>query len=319
MPAIRTDGLTKRFDDVVAVDSLDLEVRKGEVFGFLGPNGAGKSTVINVLLDFVRPTAGSVRVLGHDPRTDADLIRRRTGVVPEGNPLYERLTGRDHLEWTARAHDVAVDATALLERVGLSPEAGERPVGGYSTGMRQRLSLAMALAGDPDLLILDEPSAGLDPTGARRFREIVREEADDGRTVFFSSHVLGEVEAVSDRVGIMADGRLVATGTIPELRAELDLDASIVLEVERVPPDLGLEAVPGVDGVAVDGTTLRVDLADATAKGEVVARVSRHARVLDVRSEGTSLERLFATYTSADSTERSAESADHSPLAEVEE
>lgn len=296
MTAIRTDDLTKRFGDVVAVDGLELRVAEGEVFGFLGPNGAGKSTVIAMLLDFVRPTAGSATVLGTDPRTNAERIRRRTGVLPEGSALYERLTGREHLEWIARAHGTSADATALLERVGLSDEAGDRAVGGYSTGMRQRLALGMALAGDPDLLILDEPSAGLDPTGMQTFREIVRTEADRGRTVFFSSHVLGEVEAVCDRIGIMADGRLVATGTIDELRATLDLDASIELEVASVPDDLALEAVSGVERVAVEGTTITATLRDATVKSDVVTHLADRARVLDVRSTDASLERLFDTY-----------------------
>lgn len=300
MTAIRTEGLSKRFDGgVVAVDDLDMRVEEGEVFGFLGPNGAGKSTVINVLLDFVRPTAGSVTVLGYDPTTDADRVRRRTGVLPEGSSLYERLTGREHLAWVARANDVAVDDDALLGRVGLSSGDADRAVGGYSKGMRQRLALAMALVGDPELLILDEPSAGLDPTGMQEFREIVRSEANDGRTVFFSSHVLGEVEAICDRIGILNDGRLVATGTPDALRSDLDLGASIRVEVARVPDDLALEAMDGVESVAIQRSTVVASLADSTAKVEVVSKLDERTQVLDVVSEDASLERLFNTYTSS--------------------
>lgn len=300
MTAIRTEGLSKRFDGgVVAVDDLDMRVEEGEVFGFLGPNGAGKSTVINVLLDFVRPTAGSVTVLGYDPTTDADRIRRRTGVLLEGSSLYERLTGREHLAWVARANDVAVDDDALLGRVGLSSGDADRAVGGYSKGMRQRLALAMALVGDPELLILDEPSAGLDPAGMQEFREIVRSEANDGRTVFFSSHVLGEVEAICDRIGILNDGRLVATGTPDALRSDLDLGDSIRVEVARVPDDLALEAMDGVESVAIQRSTVVASFADSTAKVEVVSELDERTQVLDVVSEDTSLERLFNTYTSS--------------------
>ena len=298
MTAIRTEGLTKRFgEDVVAVDGLDMEVEAGEVFGFLGPNGAGKSTVINVLLDFVRPTSGSATVLGYDPQSDAVDVRRRTGVLPEGASLYERLTGREHVEWVARANDVTVDPLRLLERVGLSDDEADRRIGGYSKGMRRRLGLAMALVGDPKLLILDEPSAGLDPNGMREFRDIVRTEASRGRTVFFSSHVLDEVEAVCDRIGILNEGRLVATGAPDELREELDLGGRICVEVAHVPRNLTLESIDGVDRVSIRDETVTASLADPTAKVEVVAELRERTRVLDIVSESTSLERLFASYT----------------------
>lgn len=300
MTAIRTSNLTKRFDeDVVAVDGLDLRVEAGEVFGFLGPNGAGKSTVIDMLLDFVRPTEGDATVLGNDPATDAERIRRQTGVLPEGASLYARLTGREHVEWVGRANGATVDADALLCRVGLTRDEADRAVGGYSKGMRRRLALAMALIGDPELLILDEPSAGLDPTGMREFREIVRAEADDGRTVFFSSHILGEVEAVCDRIGILNDGRLVATGTPDELRSNLDLGGTISVDVAHVPDDLALDAIGGVEEVTVDETTITASLTDSTRKIDVVSELDEHTRVLDITSTGTSLERLFNTYTSS--------------------
>lgn len=299
MTAVRTEGLTKRFGDVVAVDGLDMEIEEGTVFGFLGPNGAGKSTVIDMLLDFVRPTAGSATVLGDDPTTDAAAIRRRTGVLPEGASLYERLTGREHLEWIARANDVAVDAEALLGRVGLSSDDADRPVGGYSKGMLRRLGLGMALVGDPELLILDEPSAGLDPTGMQEFREIVRAEASDGRTVFFSSHVLDEVEAVCDRIGILNGGRLVATGTPDALRSNLDLGGTIGLDVAHVPDDLTLEAIDGVEDVTIEESTITASITDSTAKIEVISELNERTRILDVTSAETSLERLFNSYTSS--------------------
>ncbi|MCU4752509.1 ABC transporter ATP-binding protein [Halobacteria archaeon AArc-curdl1] len=319
MTAIRTSELTKRFGpDVVAVDGLDLRVESGEVFGFLGPNGAGKSTVINLLLDFVRPTAGSATVLGYDSTTEAQQIRQRTGVLPEGASLYERLTGREHLEWVARANDVTIDPIPALERVGLSPEAADRAVGGYSKGMTQRLALAMALVGDPDLLILDEPSSGLDPTGMREFREIVRAEARNGRTVFFSSHVLAEVEAVCDRIGILHEGTLVATGTPADLRAGLDLVGTLEVEVASVPQEVPLETIDGVQRATVQDGTITVSVVDPTAKIEVLTELHERTRVLDVISENASLERLFDTYTATGGDRRSSDDRIGDPSTEVD-
>ena len=176
MAAIELDGVEKSFGDVRALRGVDLEVEDGEIFGFLGPNGAGKSTTINILLDFVRPDAGSVRVLGRDAREESVAVRERTGVLPEGFDVYDRLTAREHVAFAIDSKGADVDPYPILERVGLEDAAG-RKAGGFSTGMRQRLALAMALVGDPELLILDEPSSGLAPKGSRELREIVEREA----------------------------------------------------------------------------------------------------------------------------------------------
>ena len=305
MSAIRTTGLTKRYDGVVAVKDLNLRVKRGEVFGFLGPNGAGKSTVINLLLDFVRPTAGSVTVLGYDSRTDTTAIRRNTGVVPESASLYERLTGREHLAWIARANGVDTDVAALLDRVGLTSDDADRRVSGYSKGMRRRLALAMALVGEPELLILDEPSSGLDPDGIREFREIVREEAADGRTVFFSSHVLGQVKAVADRIAILNEGHLVATGTPAELRGTHGITQSIRFEVTIIPTLDALKAVDGVETISIDdgaspssGSIIEVGVADSAAKIDAATWLAERTHVRDVVSKEQSLEALFDAYTS---------------------
>jgi len=296
-PSIQTTGLTKRYGDEVAVDGLDLTVERGEVFGFLGPNGAGKSTTIDLLLDFVRPTDGSVRVLGHDPRAESRAVRERIGVLPEGYALYDRRTARDHVELAVDLEASDDDADAVLDRVGLADDV-DRLVGEFSKGMRQRLALGMALVDSPELLVLDEPSAGLDPTGIRELREIIRTEADRGATVFFSSHVLEQVEAVCDRVGIMNDGRLVAVDTIDALRERAGGVSTLVLSVDAVPDDHGLVAVDGVRDVAVDGDTVRVDCADASVKTDAIAAVERAgATVTDIDVEETSLEALFETYT----------------------
>ncbi|MUV57771.1 ABC transporter ATP-binding protein [Halogeometricum sp. CBA1124] len=216
-PAIEADALTKEYGDVRAVESLDLTVERGETYGFLGPNGAGKSTTIGLLLDYLRPTSGTVRVLGNDPQNDVVELHDRTGVLPDRFGLYEDRTARQHVAFVAETKRVNDDPEALLERVGLG-DAVDDDAGDFSSGMEQRLALAMALVGEPELLVLDEPFSGLDPHGVRRVREIVHEENERGATVFFSSHVLGQVELVCDRIGVLHEGQLVAEGTLAELR-----------------------------------------------------------------------------------------------------
>ncbi|WP_135852003.1 ABC transporter ATP-binding protein [Halorussus salinus] len=303
MPAIETEGLTKRFGSVVAVEELNLTVEEGEVFGFLGPNGAGKSTTINVLLDYIRPTEGTATVLGHDAQDETRQIHERIGILPEGFDLYDRLTGRKHIEFAVDSKGTDDDPAEILDRVGLEPEAADRKAGGYSTGMSQRLALGMALVGDPDLLILDEPSSGLDPNGARQMRELVRDEASRGTTIFFSSHILGQVEAVCDRVGIMNDGRLVAEDTIEGLRESVGSGSTLELTVDRVPDDLDLGGIEAVNDVTASGTSIRVTVSDSSAKSAIINRVEEQgATVTDISTAQASLEDLFAAYTTEEAT-----------------
>ncbi|MEY7851250.1 ABC transporter ATP-binding protein [Natrarchaeobius sp. A-rgal3] len=233
-----------------------MTVESGEVYGFLGPNGAGKSTTINLLMDYIRPTEGSIRVLGLDPRTDVVDVHQRVGILPDGFSVYENRTARDHLRLVIDTKGADDHPEQLLERVGLA-EAIDDDAGGYSRGMRQRLALAMALVGEPDLLILDEPFSGLDPHGVRTVREIAHEENERGATVFFSSHVLGQVELVCDRMGILHEGELVAEGTLEELRAEAPVTTELELVVDG-DPERARRAASGVSGVvdasvAMDG------------------------------------------------------------------
>ena len=304
MTAIQTDGLTKRFgEDVVAVDDLDLRVEDGEVFGFLGPNGAGKSTTIDMLLDYVRPTEGTATVLGMDARAESEALRERVGVLPEGFGLYDRLSGRRHLEFATEWKDADDDPDAVLDRVGLDDDDAARSVGDYSKGMAQRLALGMALVGDPDLLVLDEPSSGLDPHGIRRMRERVREEAADGTTVFVSSHILGQVEAICDRVGILHDGELAAVDTVEGLRRTVGAGSELRLRVTGT-VDVDVTDVAGVDSVASADGLLRVGCSDSRAKARVVARLANAGvDILDVDSEEPSLEDVFAAYTTDDGPE----------------
>ncbi len=300
MPAIETDGLTKQFgEDILAVDDLDLTVEHGEVFGFLGPNGAGKSTTINMLLDLTRPSSGSASVLGHDAQAESQVIRERIGVLPEGYDLYDRLTGRKHVAFAIRAKDVDGDPADILSRVGLDREDWDREVGGYSKGMQQRLAIGMALVGDPDLLILDEPSSGLDPTGIGEVQDLVRAEADRGTAVFFSSHILSEVEAVCDRVGVLNEGRLVAVGTIEELQSEFAGDAELTLSLDTVPGTV--DSLPGLDGVTdvtVDDKTVTVYCADPGAKARAINYLEdAGATVRDIGVQDYALEEIFAALT----------------------
>ncbi|ELZ42401.1 ABC transporter [Halorubrum californiense DSM 19288] len=295
-PAIDTEGLTKRFGGVKAVDGLDLTVESGEIFGFLGPNGAGKSTTINMLLDFVSPTAGTASMLGLDVSAERKQLHRRIGVVPENYGLYERLSGRRHVELAVEFKNTDDNPDELLERVGLSPDDAGRPAGEYSTGMSQRLALAVALVGSPELLILDEPTSGLDPNGARELRELIQAENERGAAVFFSSHILEQVEAVADRIGIIDDGRFVATDSIEQLREGLDGGARVTLQVGRE-PEAQLGDLPNVRDIevtdgAVCGTCLEPD-----AKLTFIDRVRETTTVTDVRIEESSLEDMFASYT----------------------
>jgi ABC-2 type transport system ATP-binding protein len=309
MAAIELDGVTKRYGGgsglrgrstatVEALSDLDLTVAEGDIYGFLGPNGAGKSTTINVLLDFVRPTAGRARVLGHDAQEEGKQVRERVGVLPEGFDVYDRLTGRKHLDFAIDSKGASDDPAALAERVGIA-DALDRKAGGYSKGMAQRLVLGMALVGEPDLLILDEPSTGLDPNGAREMRDIVEAERDRGATVFFSSHVLGQVEPVCDRVGILRDGELVAEDTIEGLREASSTGATLDIEVARLPEDAvsAVRSLPGVSEVSANETSLRVACED-DAKSAVLSTLDENgAAVRDFDTADTSLEDVFASYT----------------------
>jgi len=297
MVAIDIAGLRKRFgEDTVAVDGIDLAVEAGEVFGFLGPNGAGKSTTINLMLDFIRPTDGRVEVFGTDVQSDPLAVRERVGVLPEGYGFDDPLLGREYLEWAIETKDASDDPDELLELVGLADDA-DRYATDYSKGMQQRLAFAMALVDDPDLLVLDEPSTGLDPNGMAQMREVVRDRAADGTTVFFSSHILSEVQSVCDRVGVMNDGRLVEVDTIERLQENLGGHASITLTCSALPNDHGVGGLDGVVDVAVDGDALEVTCADPNAKADVVTHVAERTTVQDIRSEAASLQSLFSELT----------------------
>jgi ABC-2 type transport system ATP-binding protein len=304
--AIATHDLTVSFGDVTAVDGLSLTVPDGSVYGFLGPNGAGKSTTIGALLGYVTPDAGTVDVLGRTDVGRDPSIRRRVGVMPEDADPYPRLTGRDHIRFAARSKHVDSEADALLDRVGLA-DAAERRAGGYSTGMTKRLLLATALVGEPDLLVLDEPTSGLDPNGARMVREVVREQRDRGATVFFSSHEMGQVEAVCDTVGIVQDGALVAEAGVDALRRESGDGTRLTVTVDATTSGLAdaLADVEGVSAVAVDEDARRISATcrDGAAKLATLDAIRDHAEVVDFATEERSLDDVFSALTTEEDVE----------------
>jgi ABC-2 type transport system ATP-binding protein len=232
--AIEATGLTKRYDAVVAVDDLSFRVQPGQIYGLLGPNGAGKTTTILMLLGLSEPSAGTARVVGLDPAREPLEVKRRVGYLPDAVGFYGRLSGRENLAYTARLNGldpagVEERITELLGQVNLL-DAADRPAEGYSRGMLQRLGVADALIKDPDVLILDEPTASIDPSGVAELLSLIRRLADErGLAILLSSHLLSQVQQLCDRVGIFSRGRLIAEGALAELAtragdADLSLD-----------------------------------------------------------------------------------------------
>ena len=290
MSAIHTARLTKNYGPVCALDSLDLDVREGEIFGFLGPNGAGKSTLIRTLLGYLHPTAGSGRVFGLDIVRDTVAIRRRIGYLPGGIALYDTLTGQQQLDYLAELNGrPPVRRAELCDRLELSPQVLQRLVRDYSRGMRQKIGIVQALQHDPDLAILDEPSEGLDPLMQRAFYGILERLKQDGRTIFFSSHVLSEVERVCDRVAIIRGGRLVLVEEIAALLARRR--RHVTLRVGGAIPKLA--AIPGVSNLEIrDG---RITCGVDGDIGPFLAAIAS-AQVTDLTIEIPRLEEAFLEF-----------------------
>jgi ABC-2 type transport system ATP-binding protein len=292
-----TDALARRYGDRLAVDGVSLTVRQGEVYGFLGPNGAGKTTTLRMLLGLVRPTGGKATVLGHPPGSPQGLAR--IGALIEGPGFYPYLSARDNLRVLARyagLDDVAVEAA--LEQVDLNSRASDR-FRSYSLGMKQRLGVAAALLGGPDLLILDEPTNGLDPAGMADMRDLIRAVADQGQTVLISSHLLGEVQQICDRVGVISAGRLLVESTVADLRGHggLLVRADPLSEARAV-----VERVVGAHRVSTVDGALRLSTGAERAAEVTRALVLADVAVLEIRPEERTLEQAFFQMTGTDST-----------------
>ncbi|MCB8925273.1 MAG: ABC transporter ATP-binding protein [Ardenticatenaceae bacterium] len=306
--AIQLENVSKIFGRrrkrVEAVRQLSLDVSAGQVFGFLGPNGAGKSTTIRMMMDLIRPSAGSVLLFGQPVQNNLPLLRR-VGALVEGATFYDFLTGRKNLEVLARSGGCYDEARiqTLLEQVGMAGRA-DRRVQGYSTGMKQRLGLAAALLNDPDLVILDEPTNGLDPAGIQDVRHFIRNLAEkQGKTVFLSSHLLSEVEQVCDQVGIISNGRLVQTGNVAEL-----LSSQAVIRLEVMPADRALGLLLPKWPTKENGRWLEVQ-APREAGPEIVQQlVAAEVQIFQMVVQQQSLEDLFLAAT-ADSPGEDSENA----------
>lgn len=301
---IETENLTKRYGDFVAVDNLNLAVEAGEVFGLLGPNGSGKTTTILMLLGLTEPSAGRVRVLGYDPVRRPLSVKARVGYLPDEVGFYERLTARQNLRYIARLNDLPREETEerieeSIERLGLSA-AIDKEVGAFSRGMRQRLGVAEVLLKEPEIIVMDEPTVGLDPEAARLFLRIIHGLREDGITVLLSSHLLPQVQAVCDRVGLFRRGQIVLEGTVPELAQRVLGGAyHVQVQVEGEQPALekALADLPGVLAVTAAGPERYVLEAESDLRPEAArAVVEAGGRLRSLAVEEPSLDDIYNQY-----------------------
>ncbi|MCS7067666.1 MAG: ABC transporter ATP-binding protein [Meiothermus sp.] len=299
---IETQGLSKRYGQVVAVEGLELRIEAGEVYGLLGPNGSGKTTTILMLLGLTEPSAGTVRVLGLDPVRAPLSLKKLVGYLPDSVGFYGELTAWENLAYIARLNGLPrAEAEGrmrrVLERMGLA-EVADRPVSAFSRGMRQRLGLAEVLLKEPKVVILDEPTLGLDPEAAQAFLEMIRGLKAEGITVLLSSHLLHQVQAICDRVGLFHRGRLVLEGRVEEL-AQRVLGGAYRIRLEAAPLEGLLErlqALPGVSRVRPEGAALRLeatqDVRPQVARAVLEAGAALHSLTL----EQPSLDEVYSHY-----------------------
>ena len=299
MASIEISALRKRYrgfrGGTTALDGLDMSVPEGGVFGFLGPNGAGKTTTIRCLLGLVRPTSGSMQLLGVDPQRNLASVVRRVGAMVETPAFFPRFSGKRNLEYLGRIHGIGKrDVQSAMTRVGLGDRRRDL-VRDYSLGMKQRLGLAAALMLDPELLILDEPANGLDPAGITEVRSLLRGLADEGRTVFVSSHILNEVQAVCDRVAILNHGRCVAAGEVREVLA-MGSSAGMAVSVKSPGKALSILKKAGLEA-SLDRDTINVRIA-ADQANLITRALADQGLYLDaMRPVEVSLEEVFLELT----------------------
>lgn len=291
-PAIKTEGLTKRYGDFPALADLNLEIRRGEVFGFLGPNGAGKTTAIRTLLDEIRPSAGRAEILGLDTHRSSVEIRRHIGYLPGDLAMYPNLTGRDTLRYFANLRG-GVDWEFVEQLAERFTATLDKKVGELSSGNRQKISLIQAFMNRPDVLIMDEPSSGLDPLVQQEFQQSLREVASEGRTVFLSSHTLSEVQRAADRIGIIRRGKLIAVEAVASLRSKAV--RHVVLHLDSAADgEADFAGVPGVRDVRIDAKVVTLSIDGPMAP--LLKMVSERFAIVDMSVEEADLEDIFLTF-----------------------
>lgn len=288
--AVATERLTKYYGEVRGIEDLDLDVGRGQIFGLLGPNGAGKTTTIRLLLDFIRPTSGSARVLGMDARERSVEIRRRTGYLPGELAVYDHMTGAELFEYFARLRgNVNRDhLRALCERLDFDTT---RRLGTLSRGNKQKAGLIQAVMHRPDLLLLDEPTSGLDPLVQEQVHSLLKEAASEGATVFLSSHILSEVEELCENVGMVRDGRLTAVEAVGDLRRRAVRRMTIEF-AEPVQPGV-FDGLPGISEIEIRGSQVRCRVVGPL---DAVIKTAARFNVLDVTTERPGLEEVFMEY-----------------------
>ncbi len=302
---IRAEDLTKAYGDKIAVNHLNLEIRRGEIFGLLGPNGAGKTTTIMMLLGLTEPTGGGAFIDGHDCTRDSMQVKRITGFMPDNIGFYSDLTGRDNLRFTARLNGID-DNTAdrlidtLLERVGMT-DAADQKTGTYSKGMRQRLGIADVLIKDPQVIILDEPTVGLDPEGMEEFLKLIKElSVKDGKTILVSSHQLYQVQKICDRVGIFVGGNLVACGGIGELGQQIAAGGHYTLEIAAEPCDdrflAYLGSIKEITGITKKEDTFIITSSEDLRKGITKFLGMNDYKLLHMHQKGGDLDEIYRVY-----------------------
>jgi len=289
--AILTEGLSKSYDSVLALDRLDLRIEPGEIFGFLGPNGAGKTTTIRLLLDLIRPTAGRASVLGMDCQRQSVAVRSSTGYLPGDLRLYPGLRGREMVDLMSGLRPKPVDRGYIRSLAARLELDLEKHAGSLSKGNRQKLGIILALLARPPLLLLDEPTSGLDPIAQRIVWDVLREEANRGTAVFFSSHVMSEVDQVCERVGILRAGRLVAVEPVAELKAHQFRHVEVSFAGGVPPPEVFQLA--GVRELRRDHATLEFEVAGAIAP-LLQALAPYHVR--DLRTEQPTLDEVLLAF-----------------------
>lgn len=302
---IEISHLTKQYGSKVAVNDLNLSIRRGEVFGLLGPNGAGKTTTILMLLGLTEPTAGEARICGMDCARHPLEVKSMVGYLPDNIGFYTDMTGRQNLRFTGKLNglsgrELEERIDSLLERVGMT-RAADQKAGTYSKGMRQRLGIADVLMKDPQIIVMDEPTLGIDPEGMRELLELIRRlSEEDGRTLLISSHQLQQIQQVCDRVGIFVEGSLIASGTLPELEEQIRQEGGFLLELEVQPFDdrvLGvLYQQKSITDIRREGSRLMVS-SSQDIRSELTKFLGEHNySILHLHQRGGDLDEIYRRY-----------------------